>query len=818
MKTNPFYNYLKKHQSASVQQKKDSHGSDFLLIALESPAAYFTFDYNEISLTFIEHHLSVYAEIKDDIGFASIYHYTVRFDSHTLHVYFNEHGEDINATIEQNDTKKITVLNDLFDDTNDNLMSIRFIFDEKVRMKVQSWHTQHSFMVDGMTKKYQSNLEELKGALFDASEKISENIQSIRNMIKDAEQLLLISYQPQFAKKTLPRLQRYLNIYQQIKQNMQPQGPSTVGIKQTAVATEVATDLPSTISRPDSPVISKRPSSNKPSSKKKKSASTYTVKKDNAIKNFEQAYHTYIEKWTAFTDCSDFAEKIKLFEEIGKEHLIALNSTAVILQDSLIYPNATNERLLLNRSHLDVDLYQEKYKKTGIDLLLACLQTPELLATHGETLKTFTSSLSYTHLEMKIRQQNIPALTFLLEHGSFKINRVLIQPKSKKGSALAPLCAAYKYNNPTLFELLLNNNASCMTLYEGLPLAHTLLQLHANSPFYQAFLTHYRPVLDINARFYKALSIAVNRKLQNEELDETQRATLTRAYTHYEQKSQINAAQMMRLSDTTRSHLTSMRQTIGSDIIQDLRKSSPERDDLSRALDERTNELMRLLQRKHLRTATYMRACEQYCKCAKDLLNNGGGKIYRHLKKEEMEGLIIQAMRELITYVEASITYLNLHTQTQLSKKEKLQRDKAIAILKENERKQRLRETAIATQQAGLAMLNQAFLDMSTANSDSEDGLSIKLLNIWKSTHEDETSSDHSDASETVQDPWAMIPNSKMDDEVFYKNHPPVTFPLNYLPQEDLTKALVVYSGTLLNSLSNSLDQTSPDISSNTRP
>ena len=154
-------------------------------------------------------------------------------------------------------------------------------------------------------------------------------------------------------------------------------------------------------------------------------------------------------------------------------------------------------------------------------------------------LEKFADMLPSTQIESAIRQQNQPALTFLLKHTKISINYYLV--KGKNGIWLSPLCAAYKYGNVGMFELLLKHNASCMASYQGLPLAHTLLQLGARDRFQQLFLNHYEPALNGNPRFYKTLAAAVARKLEEGPFD----SALHHAHAAYERIFQANQSEWM---------------------------------------------------------------------------------------------------------------------------------------------------------------------------------------------------------------------------------------------------------------------------------
>ena len=666
---------------STVESKTDTHDNHFLFIRLAKPSAHFAFDYNDTTLTFEEHHLSIYEHIDDEIGFNSLYHYTLRFKSHLVHVYFNENGEHISATIEDNKTQKVKTLHHFLNEADEECLSIKMLLEQQVQPIIHPLRAQHHNEIFRSESNYTEALKELKRQLFDESQEITKNLSLIQKNIRTGEKLFLISHKKSFVNKAL----RYLEHCKETLNKAQHEMTSPKSTKITAAVDQASKGSPSSASLPRSSKPAKKRSSN----------TTMPVKKiDNAeIDCFEEAYNTYATQWAAFEACTTLSEKIELFDRIEKaERLATLSATALVLELNLTNPRLPNEHTLLSRAVLDVNLYQQAYEKAGISLLLNCLSLPELLARHEKTLGKFALLLSSTVLEESVRRQDISAVTFLLKHSTFKINHLFVKKKGK--SPLSLLCAAYHYKNIALFELLLENKASCMALYEDMPLAHTLLQLSVSDAFHKALLRGYQPVLDANPRFYLALCTAVSGKLRDTQLTQEQKSILDHALIKYNQISQANHGVSVQLPRSVRENIVSIREAMNPDVLQELSDElghENEMQSLYTELNKKSIEFLQLTRKSH-QSQAIERACIGHYKKAEQLIKDGFGSAYHQMSKEDVKSDI----KNQIVLLTACINYYQLRHRPTLSKDERTTFQQAVITINENTKKEQQSEKGIA--------------------------------------------------------------------------------------------------------------------------
>ncbi len=655
-KSNPFYQYLLKQHHTSLLSKKDLHDNKYLIIQL-APTTRCKLDYNGKTWTFTEHHISVYADIEEDVGYESLYHYTATCDHDKLHIYFNKRNEPIAVTLTEHDSQQTTTLTHLLKDTATELLPIKFVIEQQIQPIIQPLRAQQLAEINTLQTEYTKKLDDIETGLFDDSENVEANLRCIRRATNLGNRLLLISYKKKFLDTTL----RYLHQCEKTLSQAQSASAKSRSKQTTPLASLAFTESKTS----GATVASKRTVPKQPRTEKMR-ASAIKLLDTTAIlsitTSFENTYNHYLTMWGTFEACAELSHKLELFKQLG-QYLPALHAAGLELLSELEAPSTAAEKILVHKADLGINLVQEAYTKAGVNLLLQCLQPTGVTALepYEEMLEKFADLLPSTQIESAIRQQNLPALAFLLKHTKISINYYLI--KDKNGIWLSPLCAAYKYGNVGMFELLLKHNASCMASYQGLPLAHTLLQLGARDQFQQLFLNHYEPALNGNPRFYKTLAAAVARKLEEGPFD----SALHHAQAAYERVFQANQGEHIKLSQSARSNIVAIRNAMNPDMIEQMRVLSPAERRLYAELEAKSLELCTLMSKTH-QTTQLMRTSEKQLKNSKKMIDHKLGQLFYAITKEE----VLQEIQKQIDLLNANITYCTLYPKKDhLSKSEK---------------------------------------------------------------------------------------------------------------------------------------------------
>ena len=656
-KNNPFYHYLTKYQKALIQSKTNVHGEDYLLLPLEAVSKAIKFHYQGAPLRFIEHHLTVFKETNDEVGFNSHSHYTICFQSHTIHVYFQENGAFITATIQNNELQEITVLNDFFDK---DFFNIHLVLEENIKPFLLDLIDQHAKVSHDLKSTYLTDITELKQSLFDSSEDISKNLNTVQRLIKKAESLKSMIFTQSFLSQTLS----YLNSCKITLEGI-------IQLRKVTKVKATAASIKSIEAVAETPTLTKVQLRSVDKSGHKLKAQTAQLFSQNS-RDFEIAYQRYEAAWSSLESSQEVLScQLKLFSEIvSRELLIDLNQKALILSLQ-IDPGEPSLQLLSRQANLDISLFQEKFNQYGVSLLLDCLKSKELLVKHTHVLKNFVEHLNHSHLEEVIRLKNIPAIEFLLKNGEFNLNNLRIKRRKSK---LSPLCDAYRLNNLELFEILLKYKASPMFLYEDMPLAHVLLQLQASDPFYKIFMVHYTKAMDGNPRLYHFLCKAIECKLEKSQLSEEETQPLKEAKVKYE-RFIASYTEGIKLSSACKGDIFSISSHLNPRMLDNLR-SSPRVASLFEEFSHKSQMLNELMRKQRISTKSKM-FFEGLMKDASKMIEHGLGGCLNQLTEDD----ICASLRENIIDIDAYIDYLTLKTKTHLSSSEEQRLQNAIKVL-----------------------------------------------------------------------------------------------------------------------------------------
>ncbi len=267
--------------------------------------------------------------------------------------------------------------------------------------------------------------------------------------------------------------------------------------------------------------------------------------------------------------------------------------------------NEKIEPKIINRAELGIDSFQANYQILGETLLTHCLQQTELFA-QAISLKNYAPLVYYEILEQAIENDKPEVLAFLLEHGKIAINSYRLQEGSNRGLAL--LSSAFQSQSLSCFILLLQHNASSAVLLGDLPLAHVLLQLPVDNPFYSAFFQHCKPVRDDNPTFYSRLARRIASKLNDPQLSSEEKGIMQRAKDDYRGKSSFSST--IKLPESVHKDVAEIRSYQNQEALQELR-NSPEYKEKEKELAKISRELEAVIKKQRL-TEQVKRECKQY--------------------------------------------------------------------------------------------------------------------------------------------------------------------------------------------------------------
>jgi hypothetical protein len=658
VKSNPFYYYLVRYLAKNIQEKIDTHGNNYLILPLAPVSTDSKFYFQNTPLEFIDHHLTVYQEIHNEIGFNSYSHYTIRFESHTIHIYFQANGDLIKATIENHEQQEMRILNDLLDQ---DLFHIHVFLEKNVKPYLLDLIDQHTRLLHEHKKNYLSEISEFKNSLFIDSEDISKNSHMVKNLIKKGEGLKLISFQRNFFSTTLSYLQNCQSTLSKLVQL-----PKAISKKNKLTSLEPMIPIDTTAG----PVHVESSSSIKKRSPLKAQHSLL-VSED--LIAFEDAYQQYIQAWASLESSNEeLALKINYFSSIVQDLLIRLSQNALVLSQQIDSSNPQSQ-LICRKTDLDVSLFQEKFNQYGLSLLMKCFTSPDLLDQYKDCLKHFVKYLNHTQLEEMIHLHQIPAIKFILDHSDFNLNVLRIRTKSKKRK-LSPLCAAYHDNNLELFETLLTYKASALSLYNDMPLAHVLLQLELNNPFYRSFVINDTHAMEGNPRLYNFLCKAIEYKLEKASLSKSEVLSLQNAKTQYELKmgGYIRDAKM---SCKTKNNMLNIASHINPMTLESMR-SSKRVAELIEELNHKGQELYHIVKKQHIQPK-YSKLCNDIYRNITELASDGLEK----LMKNTTEADLLDALQRFIDEVDAAIVIAIFHNRQNLSHYEASKFQKAVELL-----------------------------------------------------------------------------------------------------------------------------------------
>ena len=473
-KPNPLYAFLHTQNFLNFLLKSDRFSANYYFHELPLSENPTTFQINDHAERVVSHHLSVYENIEEDTGFGSEYHYSICLEKRTIHVYFDEQDGVLKSTVRKDGHATDKKLSDVI--SAEEQILVDELIENYALPTVNKLRSQQRTLIKRLKQDYQELLHLINEQIYTASEQISDNLILIQRAISLGEEILRLSNKPGAIRGSTHSLRRMADRLQKLlkKPALEDIVSSEVS-KRTETSlehsseTDLAEQLPSAMPENKSLRIEKQPA------------------QDSVTDKFQQAYAFAKQKWVELNGVTDIEQKIAIFlnfNEYLRELLIASNLLLSSAKDK-----KTDHRILCN-AELGLACMQADYQQLGAELLNRCFEEPELFERHALSLALYTPMQSVTIIQDLIQRDDANALAFFLKHGKVSMNACLSH--DDETTRLTLLTSAFRSQSLKCFILLLQQNANSAVLLNGLPLAHILLELPFDDPFYNAFLQHCR--------------------------------------------------------------------------------------------------------------------------------------------------------------------------------------------------------------------------------------------------------------------------------------------------------------------------------------
>jgi hypothetical protein len=123
MKTNPLYNYLIKNNPFTSTKWIQKENLCLYPLAIQGNLGYFE---SESMINVTEHHISIFSEIDENLGFSSLYHYTAILSNNTkLHVYFDTNDKHFQVTL-TSPAKQVRCITHLLEEVHSPIVDLCF--------------------------------------------------------------------------------------------------------------------------------------------------------------------------------------------------------------------------------------------------------------------------------------------------------------------------------------------------------------------------------------------------------------------------------------------------------------------------------------------------------------------------------------------------------------------------------------------------------------------------------------------------------------------------------------------------------------------
>ncbi len=630
--TNPLFKFIEQEQTPTAIRKQNILGENYYIIPLHDiPSG--------------QHHLSVYKNINEEVGYNSVYHYTFTTDNESIHIYADENNKILGADSEDFNTHIFTGFYKLPFEKQEEINNL---FEQSALPIIQDIHEKHNIKSQGMVREYKIALESLHERLYNFSEEINTNLAIIQHTILLGETTQEICFKKKFITKTLDYLKKCQENFSLCPQHtIVAEKNSSISVQNIEPPSHDQYTLASEHKR--SPKIVRN---------------IRDPKLDKMSLEFTKIYTDFTQTLNGFRACQieNFAEKMRLLELMNDNIRIIIGLSFEIQKNQIYFKN---NQALLNKTSLGLDLILQTIQEISTSMLEYCISSETLLEAFGDKLKTYTTAISKTYIIDALHNNTVKALSFLLDNTKIDINNFLVANNDEAEPYLSLISTAYKNQQLEIFTLLLQKGALGLGVYNGLPLAHTLLQLPKSDLFSMAYYQYCKPILNGNSTFYKRLAAAIKLKSQDPSLDLEKKNVLENAYADYITVSENNAGLVINYSQQMRNDLITIQTNSNQELMLECQRC-PAYKNLIKTLDKKSQELFKLQQKNRTSRKT-IRDSENYHHKIASYLDGNCIDITRNFTKEQY----IEVLEHTINKIEAEITIITYENKNILTKNER---------------------------------------------------------------------------------------------------------------------------------------------------
>lgn len=542
MKPNPLYFFLNNQSKLSTVKK-----ADYLMVLLKTPNMDARIQFEGQTVTLISHHLSVYNEYDEGVGFSSLYHYTAEFDAYVVHVYFDKDGERSEPFIKEK-TSAYKALPEYLPAAEKSI--INQLIDTHLHPVIYRINASHTQLISETSRDYFNGLKEIYDLLFDESTDTTTNLAKISHLIESGESLKQLSYHFK-GTASLDHLKKQffgINLFKEQATISSDIGPSVknnipVEINDT-ILQEIITDIPA-------PPIQNV---------------------TNLCEDFEKNYNHVTDLFTEYDKLlfNQLDAKNAILKEVHSLIADLFANSQVLLK---LDPSLINKPDILIKAGIGLDYLFSTYEERGTLLLTLCLMSSaERINQFGIDLSNCAKFIKLDCIDASIRKGNLAALTYLINHNVVAIKHHHVAMDKNQSRLLPLICAAFELKQYDCFLLLLKHNADIFALYENnLPLAHTLINLPVHNPYRLAVIENTPYFPNKSGQFYSLLASSIRIKLSEKMLSNEEKMSLQESLSFYEEfKKDGNGHCVSKKSQKTSVELL---KKMNPDVCNDLFKS-----------------------------------------------------------------------------------------------------------------------------------------------------------------------------------------------------------------------------------------------------
>jgi len=643
MKHNPLYSFLSEHRDPRIVSK-----SGYYMIALSNPRVKPMLQLDGGSHALLDHHISAYEKYEDGTNYNSLYHYTAKFGNYIVHIYFDDKDNHSEPYFKE-DTDAYKAISELVPESEKAMLNGLVM--EFSGPMIHHIRTLHTSAKEARQKEYNTSLDALYERLYDRSEDLNGNLEHISALLLLGESIKRLSFQQQitpsmaYLERQKNSILKALEIQAEAKtyDHVPPQVPLVRELSHDEqmqaldLAALRATELAS-----------------------------QREEAQRVIDLFEGQFTEFQATLQRFDHLlfSDFLGKVRELSKLQSLYGdLLFSSEAVASMDSGLMANPN----VKHKAGLGVDAMYSKMQTRGVTLLDVCLSSDKLIQAYGSSLTRFADQVHLNNVDAALRKGQVQVLLYLLKYRDVAMNSYQVTFASSK-SPLPMIFAAYELNQFDCFEALLKQNANPLVVYDGLPLAHTILSLPLVNPFRVSFIHHCPMYIQNPKALFSVITALVRIKLTDSDLSLEHKESLEQQMAFYELGKQSKAGQLG--SKRVTRYSLEIAKNFNQEMYEKFR-TSPEFLRRLKSITKSQDELAALLKKEHSESTFKSQSSRAMGHMHSMLSNEGLRQALNAMTKEDL----LESLDKEIEVIDAYI-----YVWTNQGKAPQKKRDKQLKI------------------------------------------------------------------------------------------------------------------------------------------